>query len=615
MSATDDVRVLGRSRLSFVNPRDLDEFIEKLAAFENGELGPDQWRSFRLLRGLYGQRQEDLHMIRVKIPQGVLSADQLDALADVAERFSRGFGHITTRQNIQFHFVTLADAERAFERLAAAGLTTREACGNSVRNITACQYAGTAADEVFDVTPYAEALTRYFLGHPLSSSLPRKFKIAFEGCAEDHAFTGINDIGWRAAEREHEGSRQLGFRVTVGGGTATMSRAGAVLFAFLPAGHMLDAAEAIVRVFHRLGDYQHKHKNRMKFLIKQLGWDRFRDEVLQAFDAVRAEGGTPLPFDPDRPPVEAPPAWERAPEPDVVSIARRAAASALRGPGFTPEVKPALAVHAADYLAWQATNVRRQAQEGFALVTVRLTLGDFTGEQMRILGDLAGVYADGAIRITPDQNLVLRWVPIARLEPLYARLAAADLHDGNAGTLRDITSCPGAESCKLAVTQSRGLASLLGDHLDANPDLIAQAPDVVVKISGCPNGCGQHHVATIGFQGSVRKLDGQAVPQYFVMVGGGAEGEHTTFGRLAAKIPARRAPIALERLLALYRAERHDGESARSFFRRVEVARVKGVLQDLETLTPETAAPTDYVDLGETDTYQPEVQAGECAAP
>jgi sulfite reductase beta subunit-like hemoprotein len=165
------------------------------------------------------------------------------------------------------------------------------------------------------------------------------------------------------------------------------------------------------------------------------------------------------------------------------------------------------------------------------------------------------------------------------------------------------------------VTQSRGLASLLGDHLDANPDLIAQAPDVVVKISGCPNGCGQHHVATIGFQGSVRKLDGQAVPQYFVMVGGGAEGEHTTFGRLAAKIPARRAPIALERLLALYRAERHDGESARSFFRRVEVARVKGVLQDLETLTPETAAPTDYVDLGETDTYQPEVQAGECAAP
>ena len=615
MSATDDVRVLGRSRLSFATPGDLDEFVEKLEAFENGQLGPDQWRGFRLLRGLYGQRQDDLHMIRVKIPQGVIPADQLHALADVAERYSRGFGHITTRQNIQFHFVQLADAERAFARLADAGMTTREACGNSVRNITACPYAGTSADEVFDVTPYAEALTRYFLGHRLSSSLPRKFKIAFEGCAEDHAFTGINDIGWRAAERLVDGTRQRGFRVTVGGGTATMSRAGGVLFDFLPAGRMLDAAEAVVRVFHALGDYQHKHKNRMKFLIKQLGWDRFRDEVLRQFDAVVAEGGAPLPFDPEHPPVESPPSWQPGAGPDLLDVARRASGSVVRGPGFVPGVKTSLAVHAADYLAWQGTNVRRQAQAGYVLVTVRLELGDFTGEQMRILADLAGAYGDGAVRITPNQNLVFRWVPEGALEPLYARLSAAGLHAGKAGTLRDITSCPGAESCKLAVTQSRGLASLLGEHLDAQPDLVAQAPDVVVKISGCPNGCGQHHVATIGFQGSVRKLDGQAVPQYFVMVGGGAEGEHTTFGRLAAKVPARRVPQALERLIGLCRAERHADESAREFFRRVEVARVKAALRDLEELTRETAAAPDYVDLGETDTFQPDVQQGECAAP
>ena len=202
MSATDDVKTLGRSRLSFATQADLDEFVETLDAFENGRLTPDQWRGFRLVRGLYGQRQEDLHMIRVKVPQGILNGEQLEALAEVVERHSRGFGHITTRQNIQFHFVQLHDAEPAFERLAATGLTTREACGNSVRNITACQYAGTAADEVFDVTPYAEALTRYFLRHPLSASLPRKFKIAFEGCVEDHAFTGINDIGWRAAARQ-----------------------------------------------------------------------------------------------------------------------------------------------------------------------------------------------------------------------------------------------------------------------------------------------------------------------------------------------------------------------------------------------------------------------------
>lgn len=615
MSATDDVRVLGRSRLSFARKSDLDEFVEKLDAFERGEIGPDQWRAFRLLRGLYGQRQDDLHMIRVKIPQGVLSAVQLDALADVAEQYSRGFGHITTRQNIQFHFVQLADAERAFERLAATGLTTREACGNSVRNITACQFAGTAADEVFDVTPYAEALTRYFLGHPLSSSLPRKFKIAFEGCPEDHIYSGINDIGWRAVARDADGHRQLGFRVAVGGGTATMTRAAAVLFEFLPAGRMLDAAEAIVRVFHRLGDYQHKHKNRMKFLIKQLGWDRFREEVLDAYAVVRAEGGTSLPFDPDNPPTEAAPTWDRGAEPSIADLARRATASAVRGPGFTPDVKPLLEVKSQDCLEWQRTNVRAQAQAGYVLVTVRLTLGDFTGEQMRILADLAGAYGDGTVRITPDQNLVLRWVPAVRLEALYARLAAAGLHQGQAGTLRDITSCPGAESCKLAVTQSRGLNNLLGEHLDQHPELVADADNAVIKISGCPNGCGQHHIATIGFQGSIRRMDGRAVPQYFVMVGGAAGGEHTTFGRLAAKVPARRAPEALDRLIALYRSERRDDERARDFFRRVDVARVKAAVRDLEDLTAASAEASDYIDLGETDTYQPEVQQGECAAP
>ena len=615
MSATDDVRTLGRSRLSFATQADLDEFVETLDAFENGRLAPDEWRAFRLVRGLYGQRQEDLHMIRVKVPQGILDGEQLKALAEVVERHSRGFGHITTRQNIQFHFVQLHDAEPAFERLAATGLTTREACGNSVRNITACQYAGTAADEVFDVTPYAEALTRYFLRHPLSASLPRKFKIAFEGCVEDHAFTGINDIGWRAAARHVGDRRELGFRVTVGGGTATMSRAGAALFDFLPAGEMLNAAEAIVRVFHRLGDYQHKHKNRMKFLIKQLGWDRFQTEVLQEYEAVRASGGQSLPFAPDAPPVEEAPEWPRPAEPDVTEIARRATASAVKGPGFTPTVTPALQVHAPAYLSWQMTNVRRQKQPGYALVTIRLPLGDFTGEQMRIIADLAAAYGDGAVRITPDQNLVFRWVPIGQVEALYARLAAADLAADNAGTVRDITSCPGAESCKLAVTQSRGLASLLGEHLDEHPDLIAEAPDVVIKISGCPNGCGQHHVATIGFQGSVRKLDGQAVPQYFVMVGGGAEGEHTTFGRLAAKVPARRVPDVLARLIALYRAERHDGEDARGYFRRVDVARVKAVLHDLEELSTASAEPDDYIDLGETAGFRPDVQQGECAAP
>src|SRR6185436_1913600 len=223
---------------------------------------------FRLVRGTYGQRQADASMLRVKIPQGILGPAQLLALADVASTHSRGFGHVTTRQNVQFHFIALSEVEAAMRTLAAAGLTTREACGNSVRNVTACPYAGVASDEAFDVTPYAEAFTRYFLRHPLSSTLPRKFKVAFEGCPEDHAFAAINDIGFFA--RVHDGRR--GFRVGVGGGTAILCRSGALLSEFLPAERILAQAEAILRVFARLGDYKHKQRNRMKFLIREIGW-------------------------------------------------------------------------------------------------------------------------------------------------------------------------------------------------------------------------------------------------------------------------------------------------------------------------------------------------------
>jgi sulfite reductase (NADPH) hemoprotein beta-component len=246
MAITDDPKTLGRTRLSFADEGEIDEFVATLERFERGDLQPDQWRAYRLVRGTYGQRQSgDAQMMRVKIPQGVLDAAQLDALADVAEAYSRGFAHITTRQNLQLHFVKLHDVEPAMRRLAEAGLTTREACGNSVRNITACPYAGVAAQEAFDVTPYAEALTRHLLRHPLSSTLPRKFKIAFEGCAEDHAVTAINDIGWRARVRAVDGVPTRGFRVTVGGGTAILCKSGDELFDFLPARDMLDVAEAV----------------------------------------------------------------------------------------------------------------------------------------------------------------------------------------------------------------------------------------------------------------------------------------------------------------------------------------------------------------------------------
>jgi sulfite reductase (NADPH) hemoprotein beta-component len=609
MAAHDDPRTLGRARLSFAKASDIDEFTVMLDRFERGEITPEEWRGFRLLRGTYGQRQsDDSHMMRIKMPQGLLTADQLVAFADVADRYSRGFGHITTRQNMQFHFVKVHDAEPAMRRLAEAGLTSREACGNSVRNITACAFAGVSPSEAFDVTPYSEALTRYFLRHPLSSSLPRKFKIGFEGCAEDHVKATINDIGWLG--RIQEGQR--GFRVLVGGGTATMSRSGAPLFDFLPVGEMFNVAEAIVRVFHGLGDYKHKHKNRMKFLIKSLGWEEWRAAFDRALAEVRAEGGVALPAELEDPPAESAPDWTRPAPASVDAIAAEVVTGEVRGPGIRPEPQPVRPGEEA-YLPWAATNVRHQKQAGYMAVVASVPLGDLTGTQMRILADLSRAYSDGTLRVTPTQNLVFRWVPREQVRGLYARLAAMGLALGDADTMADVTSCPGAESCKLAVTQSRGLGRLLEDHVRANRDLIALAPGLDVKVSGCPNGCGQHHIAAVGFQGSLRKLDGRPLPQYFVMAGGGVHPDGATFGRVVAKIPARRAPAALERLARLYATEHRGDETAAAFFNRTEMARLKALLADLEPLTAETAKPDDFIDLAESTAFTPETMEGECA--
>jgi sulfite reductase (NADPH) hemoprotein beta-component len=615
MAAVDDPRTLGRASLSFASTAEIDEFVAALERFEKGEMTADQWRAFRLVRGTYGQRQaEDAQMLRVKIPQGILSAEQLDALADVAETYSRGYGHITTRQNLQFHFMKLHDVEPAMRRLAAAGLTTREACGNSVRNITSCPYAGVAPDEVFDVTPYAQALSRYLLRHRLSSSLPRKFKIAWEGCAEDHALTPIHDLGWRARLGTRDGVTRRGFRVTAGGGTAILCTSGSPLFEFLPAGEILNVAEAVLRVFHRLGDFKHKQRNRMKFLIREMGWERWRQEFDETLAEVTREGGARLPFDPEAPSVEEPPSWERGEAPSVQSAAARVTRSAVKGPGIAPVIRPFLPTTNGDLDRWRRTNIRLQKQPGYVLATVTAPLGDVTGQQLRVLGDLALAYGDGTLRVTSEQDLLLRWVRAEDVPALYRRLAAAGLGLPDANTIADVTSCPGAESCRLAVTQSRGLGRLLSEHLREQPQLVALASDLPIKISGCPNGCGRHHVAGIGFQGSVRKLGFRVVPQYFVMVGGGVDDRGAHFGRLAAKIPVHRAPQALERLLALFRAERQEGETATLFFRRVDLERVAAVLADLAALTPEEARPADFVDLGEKSEFAMQVMDGECSA-
>jgi adenylyl-sulfate kinase len=559
----------------FSDPKDIDTFVEKLEAFEKGELTSDQFRAFRLLRGVYGQRQEGTQMIRVKIPFGQVGPEQLGALADIADRYSRGFGHVTTRQNVQFHFVAMKDAEAAMRRLDEAGLTTREACGNSVRNVTACELAEVCTNAPFDVTPYAEALVRHFLRHPLSSSLPRKFKIAFSGCAHDCAKGAIHDIGFIA--KAEDGQR--GFKVVAAGGLSTTPEAALTLHDFVPAAELGRVGEALVRLFHALGNRENKARARMKYVLRKLGEQGFRDAYAQRRAEVDAEAMAELrlPDSPANPP--APPL-----------------AGDARAPGF---------------LAWRASCVVGTKKDGFAAVYVRLFLGDVTSAQLRALGQVARSFGDGTVRLTIDQNVLIPWVHEASLPALFAALSTAGLARLDIHTARDVTSCPGAETCNLAVTASRQVANAISERLEAH-DVhgLAALADTVIKVSGCPNSCGQHHIADLGFHGGAKKIGTVTYPVYQLHLGGGVDERGARFGRQVVKIYARRVPDAVVALMRLFEAERTEGEKVAAFFQRVDPKRVTAALAEL--LGPPTAE--DALDIGQDTGFLLQTGQGECAA-
>ncbi len=574
----------GVGRPGFAEPEDVDAFVDMLERFESGDITPDEWRAFRLINGTYGQRQEGVFMIRVKVPYGRLNVAQLEALAVIAEKWAgSGAGHVTTRQNIQLHFIKEADAEASLRLLADVGLTTREACGNSVRNITGCPYAGVSPHEPFDVTPYADATARHLLRGAYSAALPRKFKIAFGGCCGfDDVQAQINDLGFLTAV---DADGNPGFKVYMGGGLATLRRAALLVHEFLPVTQVLEVSEAIVRTFHRIGNRKDKHKARLKWAIQKLGPQGFLEEYRKDLEAVRAEGGRPLGVAP-------------APKPRAVPEPGR-----LGGGEALPEFE-----------AFKASNVRAQKQAGFSSVIVRLPGGDISPAQFRALGALVVKYGEGELRTTNEQNLVIRFVPTWQLSDLHRELVAAGLGQAGAMTLADVLSCPGASSCKIAVTNSKAIGFALTAELDARPDLVAQAPGLDIKISGCPNGCGQHYSSVIGLQGGMRKIDGKPVPQYFVYVGGGFAADGPKFGRIAGKVPARRAGAAIERLVQMYSEEKQPGETPLAFFTRVEPAKVTARIKDLTELDAQSAKPEDFVDLGDSKAFELVEMEGECAA-
>ncbi|HUJ63417.1 MAG TPA: nitrite/sulfite reductase [Kofleriaceae bacterium] len=565
-------------RLGFARHEDVDLFVQRLEAFERGELSPDEWRSFRLLNGVYGQRQDGVMMVRAKLPAGIATPAQLVALADVADRFSTGKGHVTTRQNVQFHFVPQADADDALRRLADAGITTREACGHSVRNWTCCPLAGVAQGEAFDPTPYVEALARHLLRGPYSASLPRKLKPSLGGCCgTDCSQAFINDLGFLARQRDGK----PGFQLLAGGGLSTLRRSALVVEDFVPADEILEAADAIVRVFHAVGNRHNKAKARLKWAIDKIGADAFLARYRAERELIRREGGVPLVL-PPQPPAPA----RRAPLAQVA----------------TPEP---------GYGEWAADSVRPQKQPGFSAIAIRLVLGDITSAQLRGLAELATQFGEGEVRLTNEQNIVLRWVPTARLPALHRELARLGLARRGANTLADVTSCPGASSCKLAVTASRGLAGILTELLDRRRDLVDAARGLDVKVSGCPHGCGQHYIAGIGFQGGMRKIAGRPAPQYLIYVGGGIGETRAEFGRLVTKVPARRAAAALERLIDLYIQR---GGTSHAFWADVPLDELRALLADLTELDEADAIEADFIDLGEARAFEVVSGEGECSA-
>jgi sulfite reductase beta subunit-like hemoprotein len=567
MSIPDDTVSFHPDRLDFADESDVDTFVAALEQFEKGELSSDGWKKFRRLRGVYEQRQGGRAMIRAKVPGGIVGGRQLRAVADAAERHAGGIAHVTTRQCFQLHFVPAAEVETALRTLAEGGITTREACGDSVRNFTVCPMAGVAADEAFDVRPYLDALARHFLRGPWSSKLPRKFKPSIGGCCgTDCSQAFINDLGLLARNRDGV----PGFTVLAGGGLSTLRRSAIVMEEFVPASEILEASEAVVRVFHHHGNRENRAKARIKWVIEKLGADRVRELYLEQRALIRAEGGRP--FTP-------------VPVTDPVLPARLPLAT-TPAPGFA---------------AWAAGAVRPQKHAGYSTVHIRLPLGDLTVTQLRAVAQIVETHGEGEARTTNDQNLILRWISSDRLPLVYQALADVGLDRTGASTVLDVTSCQGGTTCQLAVTQSRGAGRLISEFLAARADVVARAPDLTIKISGCPNSCGQHHIAGIGLQGGVRKIAGKAVPQYLLHVGGGHLADGARFGRLIAKVPARRLPLAIERLIELTERERKEGERSDDVLARLPDEMLTAALGGVPELLPADAVDDDFVDLDDGD--------------
>ena len=559
---------------------DIELFRTQADAFTAGQLTADQFRPFRLRRGIYGQRQEGVQMIRTKVPGGLLTSNQMRQLALVADEFAGGKGHLTTRQNMQYHFVPLKQVPDALHRLADVRMTTREACYNTVRNVTACPLAGVHPDEPFDVQPYARRLAFAFLHKELTDSLPRKFKVAFAGCPEDCIATAINDVGLRAVIQ----NGVKGFRMTVAGGLGPLPTESRVLHEFIPAEDVVRRVEAVIRVFNVHGNRGNKNKARLKFVLRERGFDWLRDTIEEQYQDILKNGGIPMP--------------ESVPE-------SFGGFQSIAPPKGTGEVLP-LFDATPEFNEWLETNTQPQKHDGYAIVTVKTPQGNLMGHQMRSLAELTDRAGDGYLRFAMNQNVILAWVPIGALRRVYGALHELGLHDSRADEISDVITCPGAYSCNLALTKSMGLGAALSAQVRKESDPVIRK--LRINISGCPNACGQHWIADVGFYGNARKIDGKEVPYYLMMLGGTEQ----QFGIAIQSLPARLAPVAVDRVLTHFKANRQEGETFRDYVLRHKAETFKKMTADLAK--PAELFPEMYQDWGDEEAYSLQLGRGECAA-
>jgi sulfite reductase beta subunit-like hemoprotein len=574
--------------------REFDDFDSEAGKFLEGETDEEKFIGFRLKQGVYGQRQADVQMIRVKLPFGGVTPEQMEAFAEIAETYTPlRKGHVTTRQNFQFHHVPLADAAKAIRLISESGLSTREACGNTVRNVSGDPWAGITEGELFDITPYAGAFVRYFVRNEVCQLLPRKFKVAFTATDEDRAITYIHDLGFLPRIREVDGEEIRGVEMRTGGGTSIMPRVGQTLFDFVEVdnGDYLKVSEAMLRIFNRQDDLRaNRMRARIKFLIDRIGIDEFRELVEEELkgDWVSERDFTPDPllFIDDE---EA-----NAPEPP----------NSFSSPNGD-----------AEFARFMEANVKPQRQEGFSTVEVKITRGDLSPEQFRGLARIMRDFTGGYARTSVQQNVVLRWVRDDSVYDVWQRLKELELGEAGAHEITDVVSCPGTDSCKLGITSSMGLNQAVQERLEQMAIEDPLTRKIHIKMSGCPNGCSQHHIANIGFYGASMKVNGHQMPAYVAHLGGNYEGGKVNMGeRLKVRLPAKRVPDAVERWIRHYQENRTDGEEFNAFVARAGQEGFAEAVKDL-------AMPVEFnlenmmhfVDWARNDPYKVERGEGECA--